>query len=323
VNTFLEPKLQATNKLDVLKDRAKMLSSVRSFFSKKDIMEVDCPSLLNFPSVDAHIDLMHTYNSSEKKSYLHTSPEYLMKRLLSQGLSDIYYLGHVFRYNEEGPFHNPEFTMIEWYRQNISFSCFLKETTDLLHLFFGDIPIKKTSYKQLFKSFFSVDIHKDTPLDLYKKIIKKIDLPVIAKEWEKDVLLDLIISHFIQPNLGKDHLLILYDFPPSQAALSKIIEKKGEKVAERFEIYYKGVELANGYHEINESKEIKRRLEKENIKRKKMGKITYPIDDKFLSSLDDIKNDYYGISIGFDRLLMIRHKKDSIEEVLPFSCKQT
>jgi lysyl-tRNA synthetase class 2 len=305
VNTSLE------SKLSVLQDRAQMLDKSRSFFKERDVMEVDCPSLSKAAPVATHIDVMQVDLASGHKGYLHTSAEYGMKRLLSLGVSDIYQLSHVFRDGEIGPLHNPEFTMVEWYRVGALFFAFIQETLDYIRLFL--------SYREVFTKYCDINYETATTgdlLDLARKNHLNIDE---STDWDKDTLLQLIMSFLIEPHLGIDELTVIYHYPASQAALSQTIWQDGQYVAERFEVYYQGKELANGYHELTDAEEQRERLVKENAAREKMGKNVLPIDEDFISAIRLGIPDCCGVAVGFDRLMLLKHGKTSLEEVLPFA----
>lgn len=295
----------------ILQDRAFMLSKVRSFFSKRKIIEVDPPAITKCPAIDHNIALMKTYVIDDVVGYLHTSPEYCMKRLLSTYGFDIYFLGHVYRKNEIGQIHNPEFTMIEWYRKNISYENFLDEIVSLIKLFLPSVPIKKSSYRDLLYKHTNIDPINGSFSEILSFVKKHIDIQ--DESLTRDDLLNLILSHLIEPTLGQNELFILDEYPKTQAALAKIDEKK--QIAERFEFYYKGIELANGFHELNDEKEQRSRLISNN-------KDKLPIDEKFLSSLNGI-GDCYGVAVGFDRLMMLKHDLKSISESIPFSWEET
>ena len=258
--------------LSLLKSRAHMLSEVRAFFKQRHILEVDCPALSIAAPIDLHIDVM-TVDTGGPTGFLHTSPEYGMKRLLSQGSGDIYQLSHVFRAAEMGPLHNPEFMMIEWYRLGFSFEQMIAETLDCIRLFLGDVPEKSMSYKQLVTHFLGVDYDTVSSGELFQIGCERgLGFPKEAQEWDKDTLLQALIGFVVEPQLGHDHLFVLTHFPASQAALSQV----REGVALRFEVYYKGVELANGYHELTDAKEQRRRLVEANQKRVAAGKAELP-----------------------------------------------
>lgn len=310
VSTFLD------SKITILQDRAQMLSSVRSFFSQRKVLEVDCPSLTLAAPVDRHIDVMAVTLKNGSKRYLHSSAEYGMKRLLSQGIGDIYQLSHVFREGEQGHLHNPEFTMIEWYRLNLSFKEFLDETVQLIHLFLPGMPYTIHSYRDIFKKFTQLDYLTSTSSELFDLITKHMTLS--DQPWDKDALLNLIMTFIVEPNIGQNEITIVTDYPASQSALAKTyIKPDGESVAERFEFYHRGIELGNGYHELTDPDEQRRRFIESNTKRTASGKDALPLDELFIESLSSLPP-CYGVAVGFDRLLMLRHNSTNIRDVLPF-----
>lgn len=299
--------------LKILKDRSLMLKKVRSFFYLKKIYEVDPPSLTKHPSIDEHIESIKTCPLKNETGFLHTSPEYMMKRIIANGLKDIYFLGHVFRKNEIGKNHNLEFTMIEWYKSSTTFNSFIKENIELIKLFIHFKKVIKISYFNLFIKTFDLDILKCSKKDLLNKCR---DLKIIfsnEKQIKKDDLLNLLLNAFFEKQSKKDFLYIVYDFPKTQAALAKIQKQHSRLVAKRFEFFFNGLEIANGYFELNDEKILKKRFEKI-IKNKKH----LTLDEKFLKSVNHIGS-CFGIAIGFDRLLMLRHKTNDIKDVLFFS----
>lgn len=225
-----------------------MLQRARDFFAARNILEVDCCALAPCAAIDANIDPIHASVTPSETGYLHTSPEYAMKRLLAAGSGDIYYLGHVFRKGEIGPRHNPEFTMAEWYRIGLPFSSLMEETCAFLSLFLGPLPTRTLSYKEAFLGYAGVDPFRASAETLRRAAAQhKLHAPA---SWSRDDYLYLLLSHLIEPHLGRGELTLLTDYPPSEAALACVLHKDGETVAERFEIYHEGVELANGYHEL-------------------------------------------------------------------------
>ncbi len=280
-----------TNKIDLLIDRASLFSKCRSFFAERGVIEVDVPILSREASVDTHIDLI-TATCCHKKSFLHSSPEYGMKKLLSQGMGDIYQLSHVFRDGEEGSRHLPEFTMVEWYRVNCSFRELIQETTEFIFLFLGELPVSFVTYEEVFKTYTGYSFMESPDRDH-----------------------DLAFC--IEPQLGKNELTILYDFPSDAAALAKVIEKEGKEVALRFEVFYQGIEIANGYDELLNAEEQRQRLLSANKKRREFGKEEYPIDHDFLEALERGMPACCGVAVGFDRLMMLRHDAKHIKDVVP------
>ena len=301
-----------TSRITTLKKRAQMLQETRSFFAKRNIIEVDCPLIGLYPNLDENIGVIQTNDTPPR--YLHTSPEYPMKRLLAEGLDNIYQLSHVFRKNELGPFHNPEFTLVEWYRKNITYTAFLQEVLDYLSLFLGVLPFSEMTYRELFQHFVDIDYLKATKEDLHK-VLEKHNVDIKTETASEDVLLDIILTHIIEPQLGHGEFFVINGYPAAQAALAKTYRKDDEMVAERFEVYYKGTELTNGYHELTDPIEQRRRFENS----EKYKQQNLPIDEKFLQALEKGIGDCYGVAVGFDRLLMLQLNKKNIHDVLPFS----
>jgi lysyl-tRNA synthetase class 2 len=312
----------ASDRISILKDRALMLKKARLFFSRKNILEVDCPHLSKRATIDTHIDVMKTHVNEQEIGYLHTSPEYGMKRLLGEGMPDIFQLSHVFRKGEIGRLHNPEFTLIEWYRKGFPLSKMIQETISLIRLFFGKTPTQQQTYQQLFLEKTSLDPFKASLQALLSHLQEnQILLPKDASSFDKDTLLHLILTHLIEPNLGKDHLFVVTDFPASQAALAQIEESPNGNVAKRFEVYYQGIELANGYLELSDPKELRKRFLFWNEERKKLNKELFATDERLLDALSRMPA-CSGVAVGFDRLLMLRHRKKHLSEVLPFAWEE-
>ncbi|MCI0381773.1 MAG: EF-P lysine aminoacylase GenX [Chlamydiae bacterium] len=314
MNTSLESDL-----LFVIQDRAKMFAEVRAFFHERDVLEVDCPSLSLCAPIDAHIDVMKVYLQSGKSAFLHTSPEYGMKRLIALTHRDIFQMSHVFRDGELGKRHNPEFTMVEWYRLNISLETLIQETLSFIRLFLPDLHATSMTYCEAFEEYAKINPFKAKVRELIKIAEShEIHLSDEMRHSDKDSLLNLIMSLVIEPHLGKDCLCVITDYPASQAALSQIKKTQEFPVAERFEVYYNGFELANGYHELLDEEEQRKRLIAENEKRISHGKDLLPIDEEFLAALKIGLPDCCGVAAGFDRLMMVKHQKESLSEILPF-----
>lgn len=293
--------LEATKNL-ILKDRAHMLAQARTFFAERGVTEVDTGALVKCPPNDSNIDVIAV---NQDNGYLHTSPEFAMKRLLAAGLGDCYFLGHVFRKGELGHLHNPEFTMVEWYRLGISFSDMIQETCEFLFLFLGPQPIRSLSYREAFEQYVGINYSTISLQELHR---------LTQTTWSRETCLYYLLSHQIEPKLGSNELTVLTDYPLQQAALACVKEKNQELVAERYEIYYQGVELANGYHELSDADELRRRFHTINLTRSE----PYAIDEKFLSALHHLP-DCCGVALGFDRALMLKHKLKSIKQVIPFA----
>lgn len=300
-----------------------MLKKAREFFFERGVMEVDCPIITKYASVDTHIDLIPITYLGSKTRYLHSSPEYGMKRLLSLGCQDLYQLSHVFRDESFGVKHNPEFMMAEWYRVGMSFQEMMEETIAFVQLFLGEMPKAFISYRELFLKYAGFDYLKATEEELLKYIKKQNISSYLGIEKEgKDALLNLILGSQIEKELGKGEILALYHYPSTQAALAKTVQKDEELVAMRFEIYVEGIELANGYHELIKSDEQEERFKKANQERLFFGKKELPIDTCFLNALKTGIPDCCGVAVGFDRLMMLRLGAKSIQEIMPFGWEE-
>lgn len=307
-----------------LQDRAFMLKTARQFFDARDIMEVDCPILSSGAPIDAHIDLITATYQENQIKYLHSSPEYGMKRLLVEGLGDIYQLSHVFRDGEWSHKHNPEFMMAEWYRLHFTLEQMIEETVAFIELFLGQHPHRMMSYKETFLAFTGIDCFQASEESLFNYIKEK-NIPFYASivDEGKDALLNLILGSSIEPQLGHEELFVLTHYPASQAALAKKRLVNGDWVAERFEVYYKGVELANGYYELGDAKEQRLRLEESNQQRIALGKTDLPLDEFFLQALQANLPECCGVAVGFDRLLMLRQMRTTIKEIIAWSWEET
>lgn len=315
--------LPPSTKIARLHDRAFMLQKAREFFSQRHVLEVDCPSLSVRAAIDTHIDLIPaTYNSSDR-CYLHSSPEYGMKRLLAEGIGDCYQLSHVFRDGELSYKHNPEFTMAEWYRLGFSLEEMIKETIDFIRLFTGDLPYQIITYRELFLQATGIDYSEATEEELFSYIqTNNISSYTSIQEEGKDALLNLILGTQIEPTLGRDQLSVLAYYPASQAALACKQWHGTEQVAERFEVYYQGIELANGYHELTDSSEQRDRFIDSNKMRQALGKALLPLDLNFLHALEKGLPDCCGVAVGFDRLMMLRHPGTQISEVISWGWEE-
>jgi len=287
------------------------MAEVRAFFAERRVLEVDTPILSSYAPVDAHIDVMEVDMGRGQTGYLHTSPEYGLKKLLAAGSGDIYQLSHVFRQNEEGPLHLPEFMMLEWYRLGIDYLDFIEETLDIIRLFVGPLPSRVLTYREALLQAAGFDYTIETD---FARIAEKhqIALSPESADWNRDTWLSLLFSHLVEPHLGKEELTVITEYPASQAALAKTTEVDGIEVARRFEIYREGIELANGFDELTNAKEQRKRLEEENALRISMGKKSLPIDESFLATLESGLPECCGVAVGFDRLMMLFLETDHL-----------
>ena len=217
--------------------------------------------------------------------------------------------------------HNPEFTMVEWYRQALDFDELIEETlSSFISLFLPSLSSETLTYREGLQRFAGIDYLTATTKELIQCATDhSIDLPNGSAEWDKDTLLQFLVSFIVEPHLGKGKLTVLSHFPASQAALSKtFLSTEGEPLAYRFEVYYQGIELANGYDELTDAKEQKRRFEQANEERLRMGKDPLKIDEAFLLALHTLPS-CRGVAVGFDRLTQLRQGKQQLKEILPLS----
>ncbi|MGR3911827.1 MAG: EF-P lysine aminoacylase EpmA [Candidatus Rhabdochlamydia sp.] len=298
--------------------RAEMLATVRTFFSTRNVIEVDTPLLSKSAPIDSHIDVMTVTFASRQKAYLHTSPEYAMKRLLCHYPIDMYQLSHVFREEEMSSRHNPEFTLIEWYRNHFSLPKLIEETLELIQLFLEPLTPQFLSFQELFLKFLHFDPFLVTKDELYQQALKTSSLPSPSSlSWDLDTWLYYYMGCIIEPQLKG--LYVIDAFPPSWAALAKIKQEGNITVANRFEIFFNGIELANGFEELQDPFEQRIRLQENNKERVKQGKPPLPLDEHFLAALEKGLPSCCGVAAGFDRLLMLHTNASSLKEVLPLS----
>lgn len=318
---FLEaqPKTEILSRSVLLKDRGHMLAAARRFFQERGVLEVDVPHCTNYACVDENIDLMKVIDGSGAVRYLQSSPEYGMKRLLAEGAGDIYQIAHVFRDSEVGAKHNPEFTMAEWYRLGVHFEEMISETAAFIELFLGPQKLTVMSYRTALSVHAGIDYHHASHEALLGCIKDHgIELSPLLAEGGKDDLLNILMGSIVEPKLSVDGLTALTDFPSTQCALAEIDIVDDIAVAKRFEIYYHGHELANGYRELRDPKEQLERLQKANKARQQKGKEPLPIDPLFLEALSKGLPACCGVAVGFDRLMMLRHATGLIKDIIPF-----
>ncbi len=308
---------QSTATLEVLRERAQFLQTIRAFFDSRGLWEVDTPLLCQSTVTDPFLSSFHIENR-----YLQTSPEFAMKRLLAQGAPSLYYLGKAFRQGEVGARHNPEFTMLEWYRVNWSHHQLIDEVDTLFRALIGSPKAIVQTYQSLFEYHLDLNPHVAQVAQLQKIAL---DMGWVDKnncpELDRDGWLDLLMTHAIEPHLGFKAPCVVVDYPASQASLAKVREIQGEPsyhVAERFEFYYQGIELCNGYHETNNSKELRARFHADNQKRLALGLKAIPIDELLLSALENNFPACAGVAVGVDRLLMLKLGAKQLKEVIPF-----
>ena len=305
-----------------LRMRARLNALIRNFFADRRVTEVETPILSAAGNTEPNIDGFSTQfrgpvAAGARERFLRTSPEYPLKRLLAAGTGDCYELGRVFRNGEAGRSHNPEFTMLEWYRIGFDHRRLALEAAQLvraaLALVDRDASVTTTSYRDWFGSGLGVDPFAAGEAGLRAPLAAfRIDPQgLVRDDW-----LDLLVTHCLQPGLPKDGITIVYDFPASQCSLARI-RRGSPPVAERFELYLGRRELANGYHELNDAAEQRVRFIRDNARRVARGQPELPLDENLLTVLDALP-DCAGVALGVDRLLMHLLGTDDIRDVIAF-----
>lgn len=319
---------QPTASLDMLQTRARLLSRIRAFFADKDIYEVQTQVMSHSGNTEPAIESFVTqYDGNAKQlatpSFLNTSPEFAMKRLLAAGSGSIFQICPVFRQGEQGRKHNPEFTMLEWYRLNFDHHALMGEVNLLVRFVAEDLLSFERSqfytYQDAMLKFAEVDPFTATIEEL-KLATNKAGIDVVGladSENERDSWLDLLMCQVVEKNLPENCPVFIYNYPASQAALSKI--KKGSPdVAERFELYINGMEIANGFHELTDADEQALRFKQQQQLRKERGQPGIPADHHLIEALKHGLPDCAGVAIGLDRLLMALTGAEHINEVISF-----
>ena len=308
-----------------LRRRAELLARLRVFFSTRGFLEVETPLLSADTVVDRHLDPLVTKVAGiDGTLYLQTSPEFAMKRLLAAGRGDenaptaMYQVARAFRDGEVGRLHNPEFTMIEWYRAGDSMADGMTLLSDLAETLLERGAAERITYAGAFQRHLGVDPHSATGEQL-ASVAKEhsVAVPGSLEMADRDGWLDLLLVECVAPKLGARQPVIVFDYPASQAALAKI-RRDGVPVAERFELFVDGVELANGYHELTDADELLQRNRDVNRQRAADGKPELPEDSKLLAAMRIGLPDSTGVALGFDRLVMIALGAKSLAEVMAF-----
>ncbi len=301
--------------LATLKKRAEFLSLIRAFFSERDVLEVDTP-LIGFSSVTDVYMQAASADVAGRTGYLQTSPEYFMKRLLAAGSGDIYSLGKAVRNDDAGRRHNPEFTMLEWYRLGYDDRALMRELETLVGALGMAGPCQYLSYQDVFIQYVGLDPHLCRDVELKNKALSQVDIS--WEDCDRSTWLDLLFTHLVEPNLVAP--TFIYDYPTVQSALARIVTVDDQyAVAKRFEFYCAGVEIANGYWELVDPEDQRARFEEDLRKRGELGLPLLCIDEKFMSALASGLPECAGVALGVDRLMMVLGGYQRIEEVMPFS----
>ncbi len=314
--------------------RSQIITAMRNFFISQNFIEITAPALISLPGQEPYLDVMSVNVIDERNNkynyYLHTSPEFTMKKVLGAGFENIFSLGQVYRNKESfGGIHNPEFTMLEWYRKNKNFKKLMSDCEELILHIYKNVPgvlknktqknlkinkqIQKIHMRDLFKNI--LDINLDDYLDIssMQELCKKLNHNFDKNSDEFEDLFFKIFLNNIEPELGDDPIII-HHYPKQMAALAKI-DEQDSLYAERFELYINKIEIANAFSELCDSKEQGERFKQEQIKRKKLNKKVFDIDQNLLSSLDNIES-AAGIALGVDRLVQVLIGCKNIDDVL-------
>ncbi|MEB4590163.1 EF-P lysine aminoacylase EpmA [Candidatus Thiothrix sp. Deng01] len=299
--------------LTALKERASLYQQVRVFFSQRKVLEIETPALSQAGNTDPFIDSF-SVNTPQGLRWLHTSPEYPMKRLLAAGSGDIYQVCKVWRRDERGSRHNPEFTLLEWYRVGFTYQQLMQEVAELLHTLIPHLqkPPRFYTYRDLFLETLDIDPHIAGEAELSVCAHAQgihIDSKMDAQGWR-----DLLLTHCVEPQFPTDRLTFVHHYPASQSALAQLEQSQGQWVAQRFEAYLGGLELGNGYQEQTSAAQNRRILEQDAATRAD----GVPIDERFLAALETGLPECAGVAVGIDRVLMCRMQVDDIKQVIPF-----
>ena len=318
------PDFRPTASWQNLRLRAELLRKLREFFHHRGFLEVETPLASADVVVDRHLDPLSVVLPDDprkpdvgRRLWLQTSPEFAMKRLLAAGAPAIYQVTRAFRADEIGPLHNPEFTIVEWYRPGDDMAAGMRFLSDLCEALLGRGPARQLSYAAAFQQHLGLDPHRASVAELRTMAAAcGVSAPDSLGD-DRDGWLDLLLTERIQPHLGRCEPAIVYDYPASQAALARI--REGDPaIGERFELYVEGIELANGYHELLDPAELRRRQAEANAHRRADGRAVLPEESRLLAAMDAGLPSATGVALGWDRLVMIAAGASSIRDVMAF-----
>jgi elongation factor P--(R)-beta-lysine ligase len=302
----------------MLEHRSALLTHARHFFGDRGVLEVDTPMVVNAPVTDVHIHSARVQFADDPRPFfLHTSPEYAMKRLLAAGSGDIFQICHVVRGLERGRQHNAEFTLIEWYRIGYTLDRLMSEVDNLVRTLLSDVAFELDSERLTYQEAFLRELRLDPFTATLEELSAAAKTLGFEARAERDELLELLMGAVIGPKLGRNALTFIHDYPASQAALARL-NPQDPRTALRFELYCKGMELANGFQELASAAEQRARFERDNEERRRRGLPTYEIDERLLAALEAGFPECAGVALGFDRTLMLAAEVDHIGDVLAF-----
>lgn len=300
-----------TASLAALRERATLYRTVREFFHARGVLEVQTPILSQAGNTDPNIESFVAKFRGREPRWLRTSPEFAMKRLLAAGIGDCYELGRVFRDGEAGRRHNPEFTLLEWYRVGWDHHRLMDEVRELVVATFGPLESETVAYRALYRERLQLDPFED-PLE---RLQAALDIDIDPAGLQRDDWLDLLMTHRLQPGFAPGTLTFVHGYPPTQCALARV----RDGVAERFEAYLGPIELANGYHELTDASEQRARFARDVAARAARGHDSPAIDERLLAALQHGLPACAGVALGIERLLMTRRAGDDIAQVLAFA----
>jgi lysyl-tRNA synthetase class 2 len=304
--------------------RAELLRQTRAFFDQRGFLEVETPILSADTVVDRHLDPLSVVLPDSPRQpdkgrvlWLQTSPELAMKRLMASGGQAIYQITRAVRGGESGPLHNPEFTIVEWYRRGDTMDDGMQLLSTLAQRLLGVNATRRICYRDAFLQHAGVDCLTCTPADLARAAEQRgLAVPQGFND-DLDAWRNLMLSEVVAPQLGQHEPVIVYDFPASQAMLARV-RNEDPPVAERFELFFRGIELANGYHELLDADELRRRTAAANQQRVTDGKPALPEGNRLLAAMEAGLPDCTGVALGFDRIVMLAAGAQSLADVLPF-----
>jgi lysyl-tRNA synthetase class 2 len=300
-----------------LRKRAEIIAQIRQFFAARNILEVETPLLSKYTVTDVHLHSIQASCSNIGTMYLQTSPEYAMKRMLAAGVGSIYQICKSFRDGECGRYHNQEFTMLEWYRLGFTHHDLMNEMDELLQFILEGSPAVRRTYQEIFMQHLNINPHLATVVELQQCAVDNDINSISAVTTEdRDTWLQLLMSEYIEPKLAAEEVVFIYDYPATQAALAKIRQEPQFAVAERFEVYVRGIELANGFHELTDATEQRQRFLQDLATRRQLGYATVAIDEPFLASLATGLPACAGVALGVDRLVMLALHESEINNVI-------
>lgn len=313
-----------TASLEVIRKRAQMLVRVREHFSSQGVIEVQTPLLAAAAPSDPQIEPIPAQPAGGPARWLQTSPEFAMKRLLAAGVGDCYQVCPVFRDGEAGRMHGPEFTMIEWYRVGFSAADLRRDVEGLLQSATRELrplaPARTLTYREAIREACGIDCRATDAAAVRAALAARGVVPADDRGWDLDAWLDLLVGTVVGPALGRDAPAFVTDYPPAQASLARLgTDAGGTAVAERFELYLDGVELANGFRELGDAAEQRRRFEQDLGTRRRRGQRLAPLDERLLAALEHGLPDCAGVALGFDRLVMVALGLPDLASAMCFS----